>query len=75
MVEGERKKGHEIPGTVLFPSFLYYSEVVKFSEQIQRYFQLFPRKQIKIIVFDDFVNDMIRVFKEVLEFLEVEPIF
>jgi hypothetical protein len=75
MAEGERKKGHEIPGTVLFPSFLYYSEVVKFSEQIQRYFQIFPRNQIKIIVFDDFINDGIRVFKEVLEFLDVNPSF
>jgi hypothetical protein len=74
-MEDERKIGKEIPKTVLFPSFLYYSEVSRFSEQIQRYLKLFPRKQIKLILFDDFIKDTERIYSEVLEFLEVDSSF
>jgi hypothetical protein len=34
--------------------YLYYSKIVKFSEQIKRYLEIFPKDNIKIILFDDF---------------------
>jgi hypothetical protein len=73
--EVDRKKGKNIPKSVLFPSYLYYSDVARFSDQIQRYLKLFPRNHIKLIVFNDFTNDTKRIFKEVLEFLGIDPSF
>jgi hypothetical protein len=72
-IEDDRKKGKKIPKTVLFPSYMYYSDVVRFSDQIQRYLKLFPRDQIKLIVFDDFTNNTKIIFEEVLEFLDIDP--
>lgn len=73
--ESNRIEGKELPATVLFPSFLYYSKVANFPEQIQRYIDIFPRNQIKLIIFDDFVKDTKKSFKEVLDFLGVESSF
>ena len=54
---------------------LPYREVVKFTEQIQRYFDCFEREQVHIIIFDDFKNDTNKIYKETLEFLGVDPNF
>lgn len=59
---------------VVSPDFRYL-ERAKYTEHIQRYFDLFDKKQIKIIIYDDFKKDNAKVYKEVLEFLEVNPTF
>ena len=70
-LEEERKKGNHLPKTVIFPSLLFYSEVSKFSEQIERYLKVFPHEHIKIILFDDLKNDPKKTYEEILVFLEV----
>jgi len=37
--------------------------------------KLFDRKQLKIIIFDDFKKDHANVYEDVLKFLEVDPSF
>jgi hypothetical protein len=56
----------------MFPSRLYYSELAKFSEQIKRYLDIFPKKQVKIVLLDDLKNSPEKTYKEVLEFLGVD---
>lgn len=70
-MQGVRKNGEELPPTVHFPSRLYYDEHIEISSQILRYIELFPREQIKIILFDDFKEGTEEVYKDVLEFLDV----
>jgi len=44
-----------------------------YFEQIQRYLKLFPREQLKIYLFEEFVAEPNRVVTEIIEFLELDP--
>jgi len=54
---------------------LYYRDIVKYSEQVERYFSTFGKEQVHVIIFDDFKTDTAGVYRRTLEFLEVEPDF
>ena len=74
-LEPERKQGRKIPRGCLLPEFLYYSERVKYAEQLERFFACFDRAQIKIIIYDDFKRDNEGVYRDVLAFLGLDPSF
>jgi hypothetical protein len=69
--EEERKKGLNIPDSPYKPERLFYREIVKYSEQVKRYIDIFGRENIHIIIFDDFKENVAREYKKVLRFLEV----
>jgi Sulfotransferase family len=48
-----------------------YRELVKFSEQISRFIDAFGRKNIHVILFDDFVSNPRDAYSKVLAFLGV----
>jgi hypothetical protein len=54
---------------------MYYREIVRFAEQVERYFATFDRSRVKVILFDDFVRDVATVYADVLRFLEVDDTF
>lgn len=70
--EKDRKKGLRIPKTCNRPESLLYTEVVEFTEQVKRYFDIFGVSNVKIIVYDDFKEQTLKVYKEVLSFLNVD---
>lgn len=74
-LEAERKKGNYLSKRVITPSWLYYSDFINYADQLGRYLSLFDRSQIKVIIFDDFKADPAGTFKNILEFLDVEPNF
>jgi hypothetical protein len=73
--EASRKSGKRIPDDVKIVQSLYYRDVVKFSSQVKRYFNVFGRESCKVILFEDFKKDTIHEYKSVLEFLEVDASF
>lgn len=74
-LEESRKSGEDLPEMVEFPSKLYYSDWAKFDIQLSRYFKIFDKSKIKIILFDDFKSDNIKICKEVFSFLNVDDSF
>lgn len=75
-LEKERRKGKKIPRkTIVMRQTYCYKDIVSFSEQLKRYYARFGNSQIHVIIFEDFVNDLPRVYKEVLKFLEVDESF
>ena len=46
-----------------------------YAAQLQRYLDLFPRQQLSIHLYDDFVASPPRVMRALFEFLEVDPTF
>lgn len=48
---------------------VHYRELVKFSEQITRFIDVFGRKNICVILFDDFVSRPQDAYRQVLAFL------
>lgn len=73
--ESVRKQGRDIPARTRCPSYLYYSERVKYTSQIQRYYDQFPRSQILFIINEEFNRDNAGTVRRVLEFLGADPDF
>lgn len=73
--EEERKLGRMLPDKIRFNAKLFYSELVRFSDQLERYFACFGRQAVHLIIYDDLKADPARVFRQTLEFLGVDPTF
>jgi hypothetical protein len=71
--EAERRRGLRLPRFPQLVEALYYREVVKYAEQVQRYFFVFDRAQIKVIIYDDLKRDTGQIFRETCSFLDVDP--
>ena len=72
-LQEKRARGEAIPDTCTAPQFLQYAQVARFAEQIERFFEIVPESQRKVIVFDDFAKDTKKVFDETLDFLGLSP--
>lgn len=66
-----RAKGLHIPERCRIPEALQYSKTGKFNTQIERLLNIFPRNQVKIIIFDDFISSTKEIYENVLDFLNV----
>ena len=51
-------------GRIINASFYY--------EQVKRYLELFPKEQLKIFIFEEFIKDTKKSVQDVLDFLEVD---
>jgi hypothetical protein len=71
--EPDRKQGRRIPRSLHFPMVLHYREVASFSQQVQRFLDSFGRNRVMVILFDDFISKTEAIYREVLEFLGVDP--
>jgi hypothetical protein len=76
VIEERRIKSWEnIPSRAYFPSMLYYISRTNYSIQIERFLKRFGHDQVKIIIFEDFKKDNAGVYKDILNFLGVDPSF
>ncbi len=73
--EDDRRQGRRVPPTAFVPSMLVYHDVAKYTEQLERYWQVFGRDRVHVIIFDDFREDTAQVYHKTLEFLGVDPSF
>ena len=74
----EIEKTQRDNGIILSPEVMkvgYYLDVALYYEQVKRFFNIFPRKQILIILYDDFKIDTSRIFRKTLKFLNVDESF
>lgn len=55
--------------------FWHYTRVGFYAAQLRHYFQLFPREQVRIYLYDDFSAHPQRVLQDIFGFLEVEATF
>ncbi len=70
--EDDRLAGRQMTRNTYFRQGLIYHAVAAYTEQVKRYIKLFGRKQVKVILYDDFAADTAGVYREVLEFLGVD---
>jgi hypothetical protein len=75
--EADRKQGRRIPSTlaVAMCEALYYRDVVRYAEQVERYFDVFGRDAVQVIIYDDFKANTAAVYRATLEHLEIDPDF
>lgn len=67
-----RSQGKKIPRYCNRPEGLLYSEYAKYAQYLKNYYAIFPKEQIKVIIFDDFIKNTGKVYLDVLNFLELE---
>jgi len=53
----------------------HYKESGLYYKQLKRYFDIFDNNKIKIILYDDWKNNPINVYKEILNFLNLDPTY
>jgi hypothetical protein len=75
--EEDRRRGLNLPAGVNVQEAwqFVYRDQAQFPEQIQRYLDTFGQENVHIIIFDDFVRDTAKVYKDTLVFLDVTPDF
>ncbi len=74
--EPDRRAGRRIPpNNGPHPWRLFYHEVARFHEQLERYFAVFGRERVHVVVYDDLVLDPHMTYRAVLEFLAVDSTF
>ena len=74
-LESDRKQEKASSPRVTTPSYLYYSQRVQYYQQVKRYYDRFEPEQIKVVVFEEFKSDNERIYREILDFLGVDPNF
>lgn len=73
--EEYRMQGQSATDDADFVNSLFYRNVVRYAEQVQRYTDVFGRANVHIIVYDDFKRDAPGVYRETLSFLGVDANF
>ena len=73
--QDDRRQGRRLGRTTHFRQGLLYEDVVAYADQVERYFDVFGREHVCLIVFDDLVADDAAVFARVKEYLGLEMAF
>jgi len=71
-LETERSEGRSVPRHTYFPQMLLYSEFVRYTEQLRRFYAAFPADQVKVLIYDDFRADNDGTVADVCRFLGVD---
>lgn len=53
----------------------HWMRISKYHDQLARYFDVFPRDQIEIFLFDDLKRDPLGVVQDLYQFVRVDPAF
>lgn len=71
-LQEQRLRGSSLPAGCRDPGLLRYSQAASYPEQLQRLFRFFPASHVHIVLFDDLRDDLLAVYRGVLQFLELE---
>jgi hypothetical protein len=70
--EPDRMAGRRIPPGLINIENLFYRHSVRFAEQLERYFDVFGRERVHVMLFDDLRRDGAGQMRGTLEFLGVD---
>jgi hypothetical protein len=65
----ERKRGQALGKYTRDPQTLFYDEIAKYGDQLERVYSIFPEEQVRVIFFEDFKKDTAGVYQKTLDFL------
>ena len=70
-LQERRSRGLDLPHASRGAFLLQYAEVGRFGTQAKRLLSIFPRAQVKLILYDDFAASPQQVYDELVEFLDI----
>jgi hypothetical protein len=73
--EADRRAGKRIGPLCTAPLQLQYTSVFTYSPQIRRFYEAMGKDRVKVIVFDDFIKSTREVYRQTLEFLDLDSSF
>lgn len=73
--EPDRLEGRRIPAGANKPAALFYRDGARFTDQVARYFHELGRENVHVIMYDDFRDDPLSVYRQTLAFLGVDEGF
>lgn len=73
--ESDRRRGKRIPKRVHIESGLLYSEVANYPPQLKRYFDIFGRENVYVIILEEFINNPRAEYGALCQFLDIAPNF
>lgn len=75
-VKDGRRQGKDISSYIRCPvENLYYLKVPLFTKQVKKYFDVFGKENVHIIIFDDLKREMAGEYRKTLQFLRVNEQF
>ena len=73
--EADRRQGKRLYQNALNTMGFFYRAAATYTPQVQRYFEVFGREQVHVIIFDDFTEATDEVYCQTCEFLAVDSKF
>jgi Sulfotransferase family len=70
-LEQDRREGRCVPENVS-PSWLMYSEHVRYVEQLRRFHAQFPAEQVLVLIYDEYLRENEQTVRAVMRFLGVD---
>ncbi len=72
-LEPDRRQGRELTELAASqPQLLLYTERARYVDQLRRYHAVFPRDQVLVVVYEDFLADNEKTVRELQRFLGVD---
>jgi hypothetical protein len=72
-LEAARREGRNLPSNAFWgPEGTFYSQYVRYVEQLQRYHDQFPPEQVLVLIYDDYRRDNHATVRQVQRFLDVD---
>jgi Sulfotransferase family len=71
-LEDARRRGRHVPRRSVWPGCLFYSDRVRYVEQLRRYHAAFGEERVLVLIYDDFKRDNAATLRQVLRFLDVD---
>jgi len=70
-LQNDRLQGKSIPKTCREEKVLQYANIPRFGDQLERLYMTFPKDQVLLLNFDDFVNNPKSAYEATLHFLNL----
>ena len=71
-LEPLRRRGKKLPRLSMSHAALFYSDHVRYVEQLRRFHAAFPRENVLVLVYEDFRRDNLGTIRTMLQFLDVD---
>lgn len=70
-LQSSRQQGKNIPPLCGNTNVLRYRKIAQIGSQLEKLFAIFPKEQVKVILFDDFKQDTAKIYNDVVNFLNL----
>jgi hypothetical protein len=70
-LQAARAEGRNLPRGCQFPALLQYENLGRIGKHVATLLEIWPRDQVKVVFFDDFVKAPLDHYKDILEFIGI----